>query len=106
MPAGVRPAAAVLATAGEFIFAIALVTGSRLREAAPAVYKAMLALQASVDKSGLEKDLMDLVSLRISYRNRTKVHRRNSLSGTVAFSHDQNCLALQISKRDHRCTHE
>jgi hypothetical protein len=30
-------------------------------EAAPAVYKAMLALQASVDKSGLEKDLMDLV---------------------------------------------
>jgi hypothetical protein len=28
--------------------------------AAPAVYKAMLALQASLDKSGLEKDLMDL----------------------------------------------
>jgi hypothetical protein len=74
-------------------------------EAAPAVYKAMLALQASVDKSGLDKDLMDLVCLRISYRKRTKVHRRNSLSGTVAFSHDQNCLALQISKRDHRCTH-
>jgi hypothetical protein len=37
-------------------------------EAAPAVYKAMLALQASVDKSGLEKDLMDLVCLRISHR--------------------------------------
>ena len=34
MPAAVRPAAAVLATAGEVIFAIALVTGSRLREAA------------------------------------------------------------------------
>jgi hypothetical protein len=32
--------------------------------AAPAVYKAMLALQASVDKPGLEKDLMDLVRLR------------------------------------------
>jgi hypothetical protein len=30
-------------------------------EVAPAVYKAMLALQASVDTSGLEKDLMDLV---------------------------------------------
>src|SRR3954468_3870575 len=28
--------------------------------AAPAVYPAMLALQASVEKSGLEKDLMDL----------------------------------------------
>ena len=36
--------------------------------AAPAVYKAMLALQASVDKSGFEKDLMDLVCLRISHR--------------------------------------
>jgi hypothetical protein len=32
-------------------------------EAAPAVYKAMLALQASVVKSGLGKDLMDLVCL-------------------------------------------
>jgi hypothetical protein len=34
MPAPVQPAAAVLATAGEVIFAIALVTGFRLREAA------------------------------------------------------------------------
>jgi uncharacterized membrane protein YphA (DoxX/SURF4 family) len=34
MPAAVRPAAAVLATAGEVIFAIALITGFRLREAA------------------------------------------------------------------------
>jgi hypothetical protein len=34
MPAAVRPAAAVLATAGEAIFAIALITGFRLREAA------------------------------------------------------------------------
>jgi hypothetical protein len=39
-------------------------------EAAPAVYKAMLALQASVDKSGLEKDRMDLVCLRISHRKK------------------------------------
>ena len=30
---------------------------------APAVYKAMLAMQDTVDKSGLEKDLMDLVCL-------------------------------------------
>jgi AhpD family alkylhydroperoxidase len=36
---------------------------------APAVYKAMLALQDSVDKSGLEKDLMDLVCLRVSQIN-------------------------------------
>ena len=36
---------------------------------APAVYKGMLALQDSVDKSGLEKDLMDLVCLRISQIN-------------------------------------
>jgi hypothetical protein len=36
-------------------------------EAAPAVYKALLALQASVDTSGLEKDLMDLVCLRTSH---------------------------------------
>jgi hypothetical protein len=35
-----------------------------LSEAAPAVYKAMLAAQASVDKSGFEKDLMDLVCVR------------------------------------------
>ncbi len=35
----------------------------------PAVYKAMLALQDSVDKSGLEKDLMDLVLLRVSQIN-------------------------------------
>jgi len=34
MPAAVRPAAAVLATAAEAIFAIALITGFRLREAA------------------------------------------------------------------------
>jgi uncharacterized membrane protein YphA (DoxX/SURF4 family) len=34
MPAAVQPAAAVLATAGEVIFAIALITGVRLREAA------------------------------------------------------------------------
>jgi hypothetical protein len=39
-------------------------------EAAPAVYKAMLALQASVDKSGLERDLMDLVRPRISHRKK------------------------------------
>ena len=34
MPAAVQPAAAVLATAAEAIFAIALITGFRLREAA------------------------------------------------------------------------
>jgi hypothetical protein len=34
MPSAVRPAAAVLATAGEVIFAIALITGFRLRETA------------------------------------------------------------------------
>src|SRR5690349_20772252 len=34
MPAAVRPAAAVLATAAEAIFAVALITGFRLREAA------------------------------------------------------------------------
>ena len=34
MPAAVQPAAAVLATAGEVIFAIALIAGFRLREAA------------------------------------------------------------------------
>ena len=34
MPVGLQPAAAVLATAGEAIFAIALITGLRLREAA------------------------------------------------------------------------
>jgi hypothetical protein len=43
-------------------------------EAEPAVYKAMLALQASVNTSGLETDLMDLVCLRTSHRKRTKVH--------------------------------
>lgn len=37
-------------------------------DAAPAVYKAMLARRASVDKSGLEKDLMDLVCLRTSFQ--------------------------------------
>jgi hypothetical protein len=37
-------------------------------EAAPAVYTAMLAAQASVDKSGIEKDLIDLVCLRILHR--------------------------------------
>jgi hypothetical protein len=41
--------------------------------AAPAVYKAMLALQASVDKSGLEKDLLDLVRLR-HFTFRTSCH--------------------------------
>ena len=39
-------------------------------EAAPAVYKDIVALEASVDKSGLEKDLMDLVCLRISQRKK------------------------------------
>jgi hypothetical protein len=34
MPAAVQPVAAVLATVGEVIFAIALITGFRLREAA------------------------------------------------------------------------
>ena len=34
MPAAVRPGVAVLATAGEVIFAIALITGFRLRDAA------------------------------------------------------------------------
>lgn len=34
MPAAVQPAAAVLATAAEAIFAVALITGFRLREAA------------------------------------------------------------------------
>jgi hypothetical protein len=34
MPASVRPAAAVLATAGEAIFAVALIAGFRLRETA------------------------------------------------------------------------
>ena len=34
MSAAVQPAAAVVATAGEVIFAIALITGFRLREAA------------------------------------------------------------------------
>ena len=34
MPSSIRPAAAVLATAGEAIFAVALITGFRLREAA------------------------------------------------------------------------
>jgi uncharacterized membrane protein YphA (DoxX/SURF4 family) len=34
MPADLQPVAAVLATAGELIFAIALITGFRLREAA------------------------------------------------------------------------
>ena len=34
MPAAVQPAATVLATAGEAIFAVALITGPRLREAA------------------------------------------------------------------------
>jgi cell division protein FtsW (lipid II flippase) len=34
MPAALQPAAAVLATAGEVIFAIALITGFLLREAA------------------------------------------------------------------------
>ncbi len=34
MPAAVQPAAAMLATAGEVIFAIALIIGVRLREAA------------------------------------------------------------------------
>jgi AhpD family alkylhydroperoxidase len=38
-------------------------------KAAPAVYKAMLALQDSVYKSGLEKDLLDVVCLRISQIN-------------------------------------
>ena len=38
-------------------------------KAAPAVYKAMLALQDFADKSGLEKDLMDLVCLRVSQIN-------------------------------------
>jgi len=37
-------------------------------EAAPAVYKDIVALEASVDKSGLEKDPMDLVCLRILHR--------------------------------------
>ena len=36
---------------------------------APAVYKAMLAMQDTVDKSGLEKELMDLVCLRVSQIN-------------------------------------
>src|SRR5205085_3686391 len=36
---------------------------------AHAVYKGMLALQDSVHKSGLEKDLMDLVCLRVSQIN-------------------------------------
>ena len=34
LPAAVQPAAAMLATAGEAIFAVALITGFRLREAA------------------------------------------------------------------------
>jgi hypothetical protein len=56
----------------------------RLRdsEAAPAVYKAMLALQASVDKSGLEKDLMDLVCLRISHRKRTNAPTSTSIGAS------------------------
>jgi hypothetical protein len=44
-------------------------------EAAPAVYKAMLAAQASVDKSGFEKDLIDLVSLRILHRGEQQCRR-------------------------------
>jgi len=38
-------------------------------KAAPGVYKAMLALHESVEKSGLEKELIDLVCLRVSQVN-------------------------------------
>ena len=43
-------------------------------EAAPGVYKAMLALQASVDKSGFEKDLMDLCACEFHIEENTSVH--------------------------------
>jgi hypothetical protein len=45
MPAAVPPAAAVLATAGEVLFVIALITGFRLREAAIGVRSASCDLQ-------------------------------------------------------------
>lgn len=39
-------------------------------KAAPEVYQAMLALQAAVDKSGLEKPLLELVKIRASQINK------------------------------------
>jgi hypothetical protein len=72
--------------------------------AEPAAYKSLLALQACVDKSSLEKDLTDLVCLHISHQE-PKVHRKSLLSSTVAFSLGRNCLVLQISKKENASAH-
>jgi hypothetical protein len=75
-------------------------------EAEHAVYQAMLALQASVNTSGLEKDLMDLVCLRTSHRKRTNVHRENSLSSIVArFRTTRIAWLYKFRRGEHQCTH-
>jgi AhpD family alkylhydroperoxidase len=40
------------------------------RKASPAAYQAMLALQATVEKSGLEKSLLELLKIRASQINK------------------------------------
>jgi AhpD family alkylhydroperoxidase len=40
------------------------------RKASPAAYQAMLALQATVEKSGLEKSLLELIKIRASQINK------------------------------------
>lgn len=74
-------------------------------EAAPAVYKAMLALQASVDKFGLEKDLMDVGCLRISHRKRTKVHRKTHCRALLRFRPTRIAWLYKFRKGEHQCTH-
>jgi len=55
------------------------------REASPAAFQGMLALQKAVNQSGLEKSLLDLVKLRASLLNRCayciEMHVREARAG-------------------------
>jgi AhpD family alkylhydroperoxidase len=54
-------------------------------KASPATYQALLALQAAVDKSGLEKPLLELVKIRASQINKCAyclhMHTRDARKG-------------------------
>jgi AhpD family alkylhydroperoxidase len=64
------------------------------RKASPAVYQALLALQATVEKSGLDKQLLELLKIRASQINKCAfclyMHTRDARKAGV--SEDRICL--------------
>jgi len=74
--------------------------------AEPAAYKSLLALQASVDKSSLEKDLMHLVWLHISRRKNRKCTERACSHARRVFARPELPRFTNFEKGEYQCTHE